>query len=170
MVEFWNDHGLHLWFGQCSKLDPCQRRLEQPLTWRSYSVILCPRQTSTSTSSTSTFASIPWTADHADLLKNSRIWAISNLGPKFGSKKNAFHEQYMATSWNAGISLIQTARILPGSTASHSSYHWPTVSLLLQEYSSCYRTSIFWLKSTVFKLPHMFSWHYSSTKQKCTTT
>jgi hypothetical protein len=54
MVEYWNDHGLHLWFGQCSKFDPCQRRLEQPLTWRSYSVILCPRQTSTSTSSTST--------------------------------------------------------------------------------------------------------------------
>lgn len=61
----------------------------------------------------------------------------------------------MATSWNAGISLIQTAKILPGSTASHSSYHWPTVSLLLQEYSLCYRTSIFGLKSTVFNLPHI---------------
>ena len=93
----------------------------------------------------------------------SQIW-----GPK-SPKKNAFHEQYMATSWNAGISLIQTARILPGSTASHSSYHWPTVSLLLQEYSSCYRTSIFWLKSTVFKLPHMFSWHYRVPKKNAQT-
>ena len=166
MVEFWNDHGLHLWFGQCSKFDPCQRRLNSP--WHGGHTL------SYSAPDRHPHPHHP----HPHLLQSlepqiylktpvfgpSQIW-----GPK-SPKKNAFHEQYMATSWNAGISLIQTARILPGSTASHSSYHWPTVSLLLQEYSSCYRTSIFWLKSTVFKLPHMFSWHYRVPKKKCTNT